>query len=321
VHTPDDPSPFHDGERAVQSRVGVREQMEAIGQRIVRDHMPDQHRELFARLPLLFLGSLDAEGRPWASVVTGPPGFVSTPDARTMRIAARPARGDPADANLTAGMPIGVLGIQLETRRRNRMNGTITGASEHGLEVRVRQSFGNCPKYIQSRAPHFVDSDTPRATAEGPRLSARAVAMISGADTFFIASASREAHAKSGGEGVDVSHRGGKPGFVRVDRSGSGGESVLAWPDFAGNNLFNTLGNIEANPRAGLLFVDFETGDLLTLTCDASIVWNGPEVTRFEGAERVLHARVVRGAFVERAVPLRSAPPERARELARTGSW
>jgi predicted pyridoxine 5'-phosphate oxidase superfamily flavin-nucleotide-binding protein len=240
-----------------------------------------------------------------------------------MRIAARPVRGDPADANLATSAPIGVLGIQLETRRRNRMNGTITGASERGLEVLVRQSFGNCPKYIQSRAPRFVANvvETPRAIAEGARLSARAVTMISSADTFFIASASREAHAQSGGEGVDVSHRGGKPGFVRVDQSGSEGETVLAWPDFQGNNLFNTLGNIEANPRAGLLFVDFESGDLLTLTCDASIVWNGPEVTGFEGAERVLHARVVRGAFVERALPLHWSEPERARELARTGSW
>jgi predicted pyridoxine 5'-phosphate oxidase superfamily flavin-nucleotide-binding protein len=292
----------------------------------MRDFMPDQHRELFEKLPLLFVGSLDARGRPWASILTGRPGFVRTPDARTMQIGATPVYGGPLAANLAVGAPVGLLGIQLETRRRNRMNGTVTAIGTDMFTVAVDQSFGNCPQYIQARAPRFIADPASVGSRrpvrnEGPLLSPDAVRLVARADTFFIASAAAAAATRDGdaADGVDVSHRGGKPGFVRLQQEG--GLTVLAVPDFRGNFYFNTLGNIAANPRVGLLFVDFDSGALLSLTGTGEVIWDGPEVDAFAGAERLLRVRVDEGLLIEDAVPLRWTAPEFAPQLARTGSW
>jgi predicted pyridoxine 5'-phosphate oxidase superfamily flavin-nucleotide-binding protein len=222
---------------------------------------------------------------------------------------------------LAAGMPIGLLGIQLETRRRNRMNGTVTELYPDRFTVAVGQSFGNCPQYIQSRVT-WLDAEAleegPAARDEGPRLSDMAVDLVARADTFFIASAAPQAGSDAA-HGVDVSHRGGRSGFVRVERSDAG--TVLTVPDFRGNFFFNTLGNIAAYPRAGLLFVDFESGDLLTLTGSGEIVGDGPEVASFVGAERLLRVRIERGLFMRNALPLRWSAPEYAPQLVHTGTW
>ncbi len=306
----------------MQERAGVREQIEPIGHRILRDHMPDQHRAFFEMLPTLFIGLLDAERRPWASVIGGPPGFVKSPDPRTLVVAGLPALGDPARSLVAADQPIGILGIQPATRRRNRANGTIREADGAGFVVSVNQSFGNCPKYIQARSPEpaIVGGEAPVAWAEGARLGEQACAIISAADTFFVASASRLAAPDDPVEGVDVSHRGGKPGFVRVRHDADGTE--LSWPDFSGNNLYNTLGNLSTHPRAGLLFVDFANGTLLSLTCDRAVIdWDGAEVRGFEGAERLVKVRLVGGARIGNGLPLRWSTPEQARELAKTGAW
>ena len=308
-------SPFHAGERALQARAGMRERIEQSGRRSIRDFMPDQHRELFAKLPMLVVGSLDARQRPWASVLFGRPGFITSPDPRTLAVAARPVAGDPTAANLMTGAAVGLLGIELATRRRNRMNGTVTRTGKEGFAVRVEQSFGNCPKYIQVRKPVFAaepspDSGSHATRAEGALLSARAIDLVRRADTFFIATAA---------DGVDVSHRGGKPGFVRVTEQD--GRTVLMSPDFSGNFFFNTLGNLLLNPRAGMVFVDFASGGLLSLTGEADALWDGPERAAFAGAERLLRFRVTEGIWIEGAAPLRWSMPEPAPQLAATGSW
>ena len=319
---PDGGAPYHAGERAVQTRAGVRERAERAGLRMIRDFMPEQHRALFATLPYVIVGSLDAADRPWASILTGAPGFMRAPDARLLEIGARPIAGDPLAANLARGAPVGVLGIELETRRRNRMNGTVISADDNGFAVYVRQSFGNCPQYIQARthAASAAPADLPHAVrAEEPLLSPAAADLIGRADTFFIASASAGVRGSASGDGVDVSHRGGKPGFVRVETVG--GRTVLTVPDFAGNQIFNTLGNLAANPRAGLLFVDFATGHALTLTGSTEIVWDGPELAGFAGAQRLVRFTVAEGIWIENAAPLGWSAPEPARQLAATGSW
>jgi len=278
------PTPWHEGERAMQARAGVRERMEAFGARVLRDHMPDQHRDFFAQLPFLVVGSLDAASQPWASVLAAPPGFAHSPDPRRLRIDALPADGDPLAQALAPAAPIGLLGIEPHTRRRNRMNGRVAGVDGAGFSVDVQQSFGNCPKYIQAREPVFV-AGAPAAAAPqwADRLDAAARRLIGQADTFFIATSHPSAGRGGAAQGVDVSHRGGRPGFVRVS-----GEGTLTAPDFVGNAFFNTLGNVAVNPRAGLLFIDFERGDLLQLAVTAQVVWDGPELAAFAGAERLL---------------------------------
>lgn len=317
-------SPFHAGERALQARAGVAERMEQVGRVVIRDHMPEQHRELFTKLPFMIVGSLDAQQRPWASVVAGRPGFVAAPDDRHLVFHTQPAAADPLRANLAPGAPVGLLGIEPHTRRRNRMNGVVGALDAMGFAVEVRQSFGNCPKYIQAREPHWVDEPVSMAEVrpvieEGALLSDEAVRAIRAADTFFIASASPDAQRSGPGEGVDVSHRGGKPGFVRVTEEA--GATLLTVPDFIGNFLFNTLGNLLVHPAAGLLFIDFERGDLMWLQARAEVVWDGEEVSAYAGAQRLLKLRVTGGRRVAGALPLRFGAAEPAAQLAAMGEW
>jgi predicted pyridoxine 5'-phosphate oxidase superfamily flavin-nucleotide-binding protein len=314
-------APFHAGERALQTLAGSREVMAAAGSRVIRDFMPDQHREFFAQLPFLIVGSMDAQLQPWASVLAAPPGFAHSPDPTHLRIDALPMAGDPLAAQLAQGASLGLLGIQPHTRRRNRMNGSVEAIDATGFTVEVQQSFGNCPKYIQAREPLFAAGQVAAPAQWIDGLDDAARALIGRADTFFIASALPQ-HAAVGDEadpaaqGVDVSHRGGLPGFVRVGEDG-----VLTVPDFTGNRFFNTLGNLSVHPRAGLLFIDFENGDLLHVTATAEIVWNGPEVDAFEGAERLLRLRVEQVLRRPGALPLRWGGAELSPHLARMGHW
>ena len=305
----------------MQSLAGVRERAEQQGRRMIRDHMPDQHRALFEQLPQLWVGSLDAQGRPWASLLSGAPGFVRSPDARHLVVSALPIEGDPLGGALTPEAPLGLLGIQLHTRRRNRVNGRVARTFDQGFVLRVDQSFGNCPQYIAAREPVAPSTATPvRVTAQSPRLGGHARACIETADTCFIASASSGAPARDDPrEGVDVSHRGGRAGFVRV--RDAEGTSVLSMPDFAGNNAFNTLGNLLRHPYAGLAFPRFDTGDLLLVSGSASVTVDGSELARFEGARRLVHVRVELGVLLHGALPRVWSTPEPAPQLARTGTW
>jgi predicted pyridoxine 5'-phosphate oxidase superfamily flavin-nucleotide-binding protein len=308
------PPTFHAGEVAMQCAAGVHERLRELGPRAIRDHMPDQHREFFEQLPMLLVGSVDAQQRPWASMLTGLPGFIATPDAQHLRVDAWPAPDDPLQAQLRVGATLGLLGIEPQTRRRNRVNGHIVSIDAQGFGVRVDQSFGNCPQYIQARTAQWVGGPmaAPAAQREGPRLSATAADLIARADTVFIASAAP-------GQGADVSHRGGKPGFVRVDDRDGG--TVLTFPDFRGNFFFNTLGNITVHPKAGLLCVDHESGGVLQLTGRAAIIAGGPEVEAFAGAQRLVRIEVEAGVWSPHALPLRWSAPQPAAQLTATGHW
>ncbi|AYQ27288.1 MULTISPECIES: pyridoxamine 5'-phosphate oxidase family protein [unclassified Polaromonas] len=312
---------FHEGERAVQARVGaaVRARMAEIGPRVIRDFMPDQHREFFEQLPFIVAGTVDGAGQPWASMLAQPPGFIHSPDAHHLVLRAQPLAGDPLQGTLVDGAPIGLLGLEPHTRRRNRMNGIVRGLSASGFAVEVSQSFGNCPKYIQAREPVYADQalSAKPVVHESPQLNDAARRMIELADTLFIATAYKGDDEQAGrAGGVDVSHRGGKPGFVRVDADGT-----LTMPDFFGNFFFNTLGNIAVNPRAGLLFADFDNGDLLYLAVTAEIIWDGPEVEVFTGAQRLLRFKVQSMRLVENSLPLRWGEAELSPVLETTGAW
>ena len=314
-----DTAVFHEGERAVQARVGVRDRIEEIGRRVIRDFMPDQHREFFGLLPFIVVGALDAARQPWATVLSGPPGFMRSPDPGRLLIDARPADVDPLAVALAPGAAVGLLGIQPHTRRRNRMNGVVVEARDGTLDAAVSQSFGNCPKYIQAREPVFVPGSRAVVTRDGDgALDAAGCALVQAADTFYIASAHPDAGRGPGSSrGVDVSHRGGKPGFVKVEDDGR----VLTAPDFVGNFLFNTIGNLALEPRAGLLFIDFAAGDLLHVAVRTTIVWDGPDVQAFAGAQRLLRFDIARWRHIGGGLPLRWSAAERSPFLASTGDW
>jgi len=309
-------SPFHEGEIQVQARLGVRERMEGIGRKVIRDHMPDQHRTFYQQLPWIFIGAVDDLGQPWASVITGEPGFISSPEPTSLHIHSTLIENDPLTVSLQAGRPVGLLGIELPTRRRNRVNGHITQVTSEGLQISVTQSFGNCPKYIQARS---AEGDRPEINQVASPILAEHLLphdreLIANADTFFVASYSGSSRGASAG--VDVSHRGGKPGFVRVDDDGT-----LTVPDFVGNSFYNTIGNLMTAPQAGLLFPDLQTGDLLYLAVTAEVVWEGPEVDAFLGAQRLLRFRVKRTVRLNGALRAKWQDPELSPFLTKTGEW
>lgn len=252
---------FHAGERAVQARVGVSEQAQRVG-RIIQPNLPEGVDRFFAALPILFQGGMDGRGDVWASVLEGQAGFIRVVGPRDVSIDVRLRPGDPL-AELEAGADAGFLAIELSTRRRFRFNGKLTRV-ENGLHVRVEQAYGNCPKYIQVRQLMSVRASSPaHLSVMDTRLIGADIELIRRSDTFFIASTAK-------GYGADVSHRGGLPGFVRVSAAGT-----LGFKDYPGNNMFQTLGNLTADPRAGLLFIDFESGSLLQLTGRAKVRWQG----------------------------------------------
>ncbi|WP_299769073.1 pyridoxamine 5'-phosphate oxidase family protein [uncultured Tateyamaria sp.] len=289
-------NPFHAGEIEAQSRAGVEDVAQWAGG-FIRDHLPEQHRAFHKSLPFLVMAGADTEGRTWVTLVDGEDGFIQSPDAKSLTLATDVDDGDPLAAALEAGTDIGVIGIELATRRRNRFSGRAR-KSESGYKIDISQTFGNCPQYIHERAWTRVERGAPGLAIAGTTLTPSQVALIQSADTLFIGSGHQSGDDVPS-RGYDASHRGGAPGFVRVSDSGH-----LHIPDYAGNNFFNTIGNLLIDPRIGLVFVDFETGTLLHVTGRAIVDWE-PQNSHDFDAWRMINVEI--DAVVERpgAVALR----------------
>lgn len=290
---------FHAGEQAVQARAGGQHRARRVADSI-HAVIPDAAREFLLRQPFAVVGSRNRREQVWASLLWGLPGFLRVEDDTTLRIDASPVMEDPLAEVLAASADqpekIGILTIEPATRRRMRLNGTVRRRSDGSLSVSAEQVYSNCPKYIQKRTGETGPTDAaaaPHTVQRGCLLTAAQEAAIARADTFFIASAHPEA-------GVDASHRGGNPGFVRVAEG-----RTLQWPDYAGNAMFNTLGNLAVNPSAGLLFLDFGSGGTLQLTGKARILWDAEEAERFSGAERVVSFAIEEAIETAGAFPLR----------------
>jgi len=313
---PSSPSPWHPGEKLIQERLGVAARMEVAGRRVIRDYMPDQHRTFYQQLPFMIMGTVDADGNAWASVLEGKPGFAHSPDPRHLSFQVKPRTNDPAAANITLGNSVGFLGIELHSRRRNRMNGRIRHLDERGFSVEVEHSFGNCPQYIQLRDVTWERNEAQsEANIETlSSLDAEARDFIRNADTCFIASYF-DPDGQSDKRAVDVSHRGGNTGFIDVDGN------VLTMPDFPGNLHFNTFGNLIVNSFAGLLFLDFESGDILQVCARAEIIFDGPDVAAFQGAERLLRLRVYKAIRRRKGLSLRARFREFSPNSTMMGSW
>ncbi|MFD8076022.1 pyridoxamine 5'-phosphate oxidase family protein [Streptomyces sp. NPDC059718] len=260
---------FHEGELSVQRRAGVAHEAARLRGMLDPPHLGGGVAHFLADRDLAVLGAHDEAGRLWVSPLTGTPGFLST-RGDAVRVAARPRTGDPL-AVLPVGGAAALIVIDFAIRRRLRLNGTLATADDAGFELAVDQAYGNCPQYIQQRLLGPAPADTPggedtptAAVRPADRLDAAQAALVGRADTFFLGTAHPE-------HGADVSHRGGPPGFVRTAPDGS-----LWWPDYPGNNMFNSLGNLAGDPAAALLFVDFATGTTLQLSGTAVVDWTTP---------------------------------------------
>ena len=289
----DDPNPFHAGERRAQARAGVGN-VAAWAAGYIRPSMPDQHRAFFAELPFLVLAGADADGRHWVTLLDGPDGFVTSPDAKTLALDTEPSPQDPLADALTAGTNIGMLGIELATRRRNRLSGTFRATST-GYAIDVRQSFGNCPQYIHERYWRRVSVQKTQPAIRSSSLSEHQITRIHAADTLFLGTGLHGQGAEAS-DGFDASHRGGAPGFVQVLDP-----THLRIPDYAGNNFFNTIGNLLENPAIGIVFVDFDTGGLLHISGRARVDWD-PRDARDPNAQRMIDVTIE--AVVDRLAAL-----------------
>ncbi|MBB3996001.1 hypothetical protein GGR95_003667 [Sulfitobacter undariae] len=259
-------SVFHEGERKLHQKLNIEERQHQLGLRMIRGQLPDQHREFFAALESIHIGAADDDGHPWAIMRTGAAGFLTSPDDKTLVITSCALLGEPDNLNLTVGAKVSVVGIEFETQRRNRANATIEAVNDSTITMRVDQSYGNCPKYIQVRSKTPKSPSERQALTKAVALSAADIRQVTSADTLLIAS--RAAHLSDNPrDGVDINHRGGMPGFVTVLD-----DMTLQFPDYKGNNFYNTFGNIMTDNRIGLQFVDFETGTLLNIKGTAEVV-------------------------------------------------
>ncbi len=295
---------YHAGELAAQALAGLARPAQAAG-RAIRGEVPDRAKAFLAEQTMLVVGAADAADRMWATVLTGPPGFVRDLDDRTVEVAARPAPVDPLAAALARPTRVGTLAIEPATRRRMRLNGRAEPITS-GLRIAVDQVYANCPKYIQQRLPLSRPAAGPDvagpAVEVAPELTAEHQQLVTAADTFFVAT-------RSGDGDADASHRGGSPGFVRVL-----GPARLRWPDYSGNAMLMTLGNLHQHPAAGLLVPDWDTGAALQITGTASIEWD-PEAAaaEFPGAHRVVDFRITEVVRTPNALPTAWTAGEQSR--------
>ena len=280
--------PFHAGEIEIQRRRGVLDDADRVG-RIMASEIPRGIMPLLAVQRLAVAATVDSNHRPWASLLTGPAGFIEAVDERLLRLAPAGPPDNLVVRNLRANDGLGLLVLDPRTRRRIRFNGRGLVAPE-GLFLLVDQVYGNCQKYIQKRRIIAAGHAPPRAARVTDTLLPGQQALVERADTFFLATWHPE-------RGTDASHRGGRPGFVRVLD-----ERHIEFTDYPGNNMFNSLGNIAAHPRAGLLFADFETGDLIQATGTARILGE-TEMTLRIGIEEVRETPAGAGLRLELVEP------------------
>ena len=286
-------SVYHAGELEVQRRLGQSD-IAARLSRMVRSEIPDAAATFLAEQPMIVVAAADDPGRMWAGLLTGPPGFVHVTGDQQITVHALPVTGDPLHAVLAAApRRVGMIAIDPATRRRMRVNGLATPTGD-GLLIRPDQVYSNCPKYISHR---HLEQTTAPATGPAARhavsLDERTASIVAAADTFFVGSADADGNA-------DASHRGGNPGFLQVLSP-----NRLRWPDYRGNSMFMTLGNIAANPRAGLLIPDWHTGGTLQLTGTAEIDWQTAP-----GAQCWVEFTVAETVEVAGVSPLRWSPGE-----------
>jgi predicted pyridoxine 5'-phosphate oxidase superfamily flavin-nucleotide-binding protein len=256
-----EPEVFHAGEIAAQERAGER----AVARRrgpMIGDRLVDAARAFLSHQGVVAVGAAGSDGTLWASLWCGAPGFLRSDElgehVEVSSALGRTLSEDPVRPLLQTGAPFAMLVIDFETRRRLRINGTVSRNDATALELHVRETFGNCSKYIQRRERRDEPSSGPPMRIErGRALDDERRSVIARTDTVFVTSIHPE-------RGLDVSHRGGHPGFVKLD-----GERMLRLPDYPGNSMFQTLGNFEVDPRAGLALIDFERCRVLSLTGNA----------------------------------------------------
>ncbi len=301
---------WHLGEQAIHKRLGLT-QVNVGNDQVILSSMPLQHSTLFTTLPYLPVSTLDANSRPWASILCGPPGFIYPASPNHLALSTKISQGDPILENLHANRLLAGLGIDLATRRRNKVFGRIEegmlkiNGKQLQVIVTTEQSLGNCPKYINVRRLEFKEQKVGAVSSNMTKfegLPDEAIAHIRAADTAFLATH----HSQSSSdlvdkEDLDVNYRGGRKGFIRISPTDP---KTLYLPDYSGNRLFQSLGNIEHDPFAGLTIPDFVTGDILYLTGSASNIVGDECEVLMPGVKRCTRITVDEWIWVKKGINL-----------------
>ncbi|RMZ87827.1 hypothetical protein DV736_g4947, partial [Chaetothyriales sp. CBS 134916] len=315
---------WHEGENRIHELTGIR-----------RDGNPNapfltpRAANMVQRYSLLALGTLDEDDNIWCTVWGGQPPFMKPLAQSILAISTRvDASHDPVVQALFKGKDegeviktsdpgpmIGGLSIHLEVRGRVKLYGRMIAgalsasdgqgeAPNHGksgevqLVVRIDQSLGNCPKYLNKK---FISSHEPssKLSSTATHLTAEAIGVIRQADLFFVASA--HAH-----EDMDCNHRGGPPGFIRVYQpQDSLAPTQIVWPEYSGNNLYQTLGNLIVTPKAGIVVPNFDTGDVLYLTGEAQVLVGADAARVIAKSKLAVSFTVTAARLVENGLPFR----------------
>jgi len=287
-------SPFHEGEQAVQARANVGEMSRTLGNAI-KTQIPEGALNFIAQQSIAAVGSIDPRGQVWASILFGKRGFLRALDTQTLELDMRKtglSADDPLWSNLKTNTQIGILLIDLGSRRRLRVNGNLHTSAGDNYRISVKQAYPNCPKYIQRRHLIITNRQTKKPinpTLHGTRLNTDQISLLENTDTFFVTSAHPN-------RGVDASHRGGQPGFIQVLNN-----RLLRIPDYAGNNMFNTLGNFHSYPYAGLVIIDHQANRLLQLTGTTETEWHLSDPNDDSSTKR--HWTFEITAWQERTIP------------------
>lgn len=271
------PEVFHPAQIEVQTRAGVKELAARVG-RGLRRELPDIARRFVAEQRMLFVGSRDRQGRVWASVMFGDPGFLQAINEYTIRVDGKLPADDPLIDIIADDAELSFLILDPESRRRMVMSGKSSTNSDGTFSLTGQRIFSLCPQYIQKRRidGSIADRSLNRQAYVSGELSATQRDLIEAADTFFVATFNNET-------GAYISHRGGQPGFAITRESGQ-----VLFPNYKGNMILQSLGNLAANPHVGLLWFDFEFGHILQLSGEAEIVWDDRDLQKFPGAQQVV---------------------------------
>ncbi|KAA8498935.1 3-ketosteroid-9-alpha-monooxygenase, ferredoxin reductase component [Porphyridium purpureum] len=298
--------PFHQGEVAIQRKartVGMALENGAV----IATNVPLHKKHDIESAQTVIVSSVDpVHGHVWVSPAMRFSGKILSMDpelGQALHIDA-PAVFHPTDiffentkgSAAAAVSPVGVLAIDFANRARYRTNGIVVGSSEAGerIDIHVKEAFPNCPKYITRRKlPDNMADVTPFNVAAVPivahsGLSPEARALVERADTLFLGTFFEPT-------GADANVRGGNPGFIRVfdDQNGT----RIEFDDYRGNGMFQSLGNLDVNPRAGITVIDFQHGSVVQITGDAFVVWDDQDLTRRKVALHVSQVRFTRHAF------------------------
>lgn len=306
--------------------------------------LPKNYAYRVVQSPLVAFGALDAEGRPWVTVWGGEAGFAQPVGHGVLSAnSLADARHDPVLQALF-GLPDGLgnrtgeyqitreeleggrgklmagLSIDLAMRDRVKLAGRLVagrvgggmGAGGQGgvrsesdadsvvrvqMAMLVEESLGNCPKYLNKKTIRPC-VPSPRLVSENTPLPREALELLNKADLFFLSS--------TNGEGMDVNHRGGPPGFIRLVSNKSDEDGVnLCYPEYSGNRFYQTLGNMHIRPLVGMVVPDFETGDVLYLTGETKILMGAAANRVLTHTKLAIRVHVTAARFVQSSLPFR----------------